>query len=317
MTLVELLVVITITSILIGLLVPAVHSAREASRRVQCANQLKQLGLAAYGYHAAQGSFPPGVDMSTNPAISLFVNLLPYMSQDNVYRKWDFANPSNNNGGQQSVAATVLSQLVCPSDKIINNPTMNISSGKWYGMTSYGGNGGTRSYSPDNPALMADGLFFATGQYSIPTPNQVPVRLEDISDGVSKTFLFGERSHLDPNYDSFAAQNWANSLADFGYWTGSGGHLALGDVTLSTYAPINYRVPMSYALRKTASPPAGSATTFSYYVDMRICAFGSQHPGGANFVFADGATRFLSENTDLTTLRALSTRRGDEQVTLP
>jgi type II secretory pathway pseudopilin PulG len=315
---VELLVVITIIGILIALLLPAIQSAREAARRVQCSNQLKQLALAAHNYYATYNAFPPGVDMSTDRGVSLFVFLLPYLEQNSLHKSWDFANPYNNTlGGRQALAATVLSELACPSDRIPNNPVMNQSSGRWYGMTSYGGNGGTRSFHPDCGALMADGIFFTTGPNSFPEKGQKPVRISEITDGTSKTLLFGERSHTDAYYDSFAAKGWEQTMGEYGYWTGSGGHLALGDVTLSSYAPINYRVPMSYAGRAGAAPPASSATDFRYYADMRLCAFGSNHPGGANFACADGSIQFLTDDTDLDVLRALSTRSGREPVTLP
>jgi prepilin-type N-terminal cleavage/methylation domain-containing protein len=317
-TLVELLVVVAIIAMLIGLLLPAVQSAREAGRRVQCSNELKQLALAAHCYHSAREAFPPGVEMSANPGISLFVYLLPFMERSALYGRWELVNRNNDvTGGTQALAATMLPELVCPSDCIPSNPVMNLTSGKWYGMTSYGGNGGTRSFNPDSPALMADGVFFETGQCSIPQAGQQPVRLLDITDGASQTLLLGERTHVDANYDSFAAQGWQETMGEFGYWTGSGGHLALGDVTLSSYAPINYRVPMNYAGRSSASPPADSVADFVYYSDLRLCAFGSNHPGGACFALADGAIQFLSDDTDLTTLRALSTRSGGELVSLP
>ncbi len=316
-TLVELLVVITIIGILIGLLIPAVLMVRESARRTQCSNQLRQIALAALTYHSTNGSFPPGVDVSKNPGTSLFVFLLPYLEEGGLYARWNVANPGSNDGGPQSPAATVLPQLFCPSDRVPSNPVMNPASGNYYGLTSYGGNGGTRSFNPDCGALMADGVFFEVGPKSIPQPNQRAVRLADITDGESQTLLFGERSHVDANFDSFAAHGWQQTMGLFGFWTGSSGHLALGDVTLSTYAPINYTVPMDYNARATANPPAASAAAFTYYSDQRLCAFGSNHPGGANFALADGSLQFLQETIDLATLQALSTRSGDDPVSVP
>lgn len=317
-TLVEVLVVIAIIGILIALLLPAVQSARESARRMQCANQLKQLALAAHSFHTTRGSFPPGVDHSSRRGISLFVFLLPYFEQSNLHEQWNYANPNNNTlGGKQALAATVLPELICPSDQIPSNPMMNHGSGKWYGITSYGGNGGTRSFHPDCGMLMTDGVFFTTGQYSFPQENQVPVCTADIRDGASNTLLFGERSHTDWNYDSFAAHGFEQTMGEYGYWTGSGGHLALGDVTLSSHARINYRVPITYDGRAAADPPVNSRADFRFYADLRLCAFGSNHPGGANFAFADGSIHFLSESMELASLRVLSTRRGGEIVAEP
>jgi len=82
----------------------------------------------------------------------------------------------------------------------------------------------------------------------------------------------------------------------------------IGHVTMSAYAPINYQLPFSYAGRSGQDPPADSFSEFQYYSDLRVCAFGSGHPAGANFCFADGSGRFLETNTDITVLVALATR---------
>ena len=276
-TLVELLVVIAIIGILSGLLVTAVQKARESARRMQCANQIRQLALAAQNYHSSFNSFPPGVDCSRQKS-SLFVFLLQHLEDGQLYEQWK--RPETDH---QKLAETVLSSLVCPSDLIPNNPVKNQSSGNYYGLTSYGGNGGTRSFHPGSPDLKADGIFFEVGPYSRPAKNQKPIRSVAIADGLSHTLLFGERNHIDPNYDSFALQGWEQTMGEYGYWTGSSGNLSLGDVTLSAYAPINYRVPVTYADRANADPAVNSRSDFRYYADLRLCAFRQPAPRRSEF----------------------------------
>jgi prepilin-type processing-associated H-X9-DG protein len=86
----------------------------------------------------------------------------------------------------------------------------------------------------------------------------------------------------------------------------------IGHVTMSAHAPINYRLPFSFDDRMGQNPPAGASAEFQHYVDLRLCAFGSEHPDGANFCFADGATRFMTSQTDLAVLRALCARASAE-----
>ncbi len=329
-TLVELLVVIAIIGILVALLLPAVQAAREASRRTQCTNTLKQIALAAHSYHGTVRSFPPAILMGwrfTAPSprtrgISLFVHLLPYLEMGHLYDRWDFDDPDTAfNGGLGSHAAQGPN-LRCPSEPESEDPlhfTQHIQGfavDRYIRVTSYAGNGGTRSYHPDSGFLKADGVFFMAGPHSEPLPNQQPVRLADVTDGTSNTLLFGERSRWDPNYNTFAAQGWDWEFRNYGNWCGAS-RLVLAHVTLSGYSPLNYRLQFDYAHRASASPPANSAADFKYYIDLRTCAYGSSHPGGANLALCDGSTRFFSETLGLIALRALSTRQGGEAEGAP
>jgi prepilin-type N-terminal cleavage/methylation domain-containing protein/prepilin-type processing-associated H-X9-DG protein len=331
-TLVELLVVIAIIGILISLLLPAVQAAREASRRIHCANTLKQISLAAHNYHDALGTFPPaflsGWNFTTpqvrKRGISLFVFLLPFLEMNPLYDQWDFHDPDRVFVGDLQSPAAHGPNLLCPSEPESENP-LDYGSQHIQGIpmpprhikvTSYGGNGGTRSYHPDSGFLMADGVFFMAGPESSPRANQKPVRLADISDGASNTLLFGERSRWDPNYNTFAAQGWDWKFRFYGNWCGAS-RLVLAHVTLSSYSPLNYRLPFNYENRAVAVPPANSAADFKYYIDLRVCAFGSNHPGGAQLSMADGSVRFISETVPLMILRALSTRQEGEAVMLP
>jgi prepilin-type N-terminal cleavage/methylation domain-containing protein/prepilin-type processing-associated H-X9-DG protein len=315
LTLVELLVVIAVIGVLVALLLPAVQSAREASRRTSCANNLRQLGIAASAHVESKKHFPPGVEQwYFNSAVShrgipLFVFLLPHLEGPAVVADWDYDDPINNvNRGSDSNAAAILPVLICPSDVIPQNPIV-FSGREWnYALTSYGGNGGTRSYFPTRST--ADGIFHTTGEASEPEQDQKPVQPREVTDGLSKTPLFGERSHVDPNYATFNAADWGEQLSEWGWWGASTSRKMIGHVTMSSIAPINYRLPFAYEGRSGQTPPADSFGAFQHYVELRICAFGSNHPDGANFVFADGSLQFLSSETDLHAFQAMSTRGG-------
>lgn len=317
-TLIELLVVIAIIAILMALLLPAVQKVRAAADRVQCANHLKQLGLAAHNYHGDHLKFPPGVyqlSFAQQPrfrGISLFVYLLPYLEQDRLFAGWDMNNPLNNTvGGRDARTAKVLKTLLCPADWLPENP-IGTSGGRWYGLTSYGGNGGSRSYDPQFASN--DGIFFVIGPGSQTNPTGTPIRMADVTDGLSNTLLFGERSHNDPNHDTFAANitpppgQFVNPMTAVGWWAPSGGRLAAGDVTLSAYARINFRVPLPFSEGGSMSPPATDYNSYLYYNDRRLCAFGSNHPNGANFGLADGSVHFIADSLPEVTLQRLAVR---------
>jgi prepilin-type N-terminal cleavage/methylation domain-containing protein/prepilin-type processing-associated H-X9-DG protein len=315
LTLVELLVVIAVIGVLVALLLPAVQSAREASRRTTCANNLRQLGIAAAAHVESKKNFPPGIEQwYFNSAVShrgipLFVFLLPHLEESAVVADWDYDDPLNNvNQASDSNAAAVLPILICPSDVIPQNPIV-FSGREWnYALTSYGGNGGSRSYFPTRST--ADGIFHTTGEASEPEQDQEPVQPREVTDGLSKTLLFGERSHVDPNYATFNAADWGEQLSEWGWWGACTSRKMIGHVTMSSIAPINYQLQFSYEGRSGQTPPADSFGAFQHYVELRMCAFGSNHPDGANFVFADGSLQFLSSETDLNAFRAMSTRAG-------
>lgn len=314
-TLVELLVVIAIIGALVALLLPAVQSAREAARRSQCVSNLRQVAIAAQNHHAARNEFPPGLkqfEVSASPRFrgtALFTYLLPYIEQDQLATDWDYDLPmENTKTGPSARSATVIATFVCPSDRIEQNPIE--AAGRWYGLTSYGGNGGARSIQPDFATV--DGVFHTTGPASLPQPNQRPVSMKMITDGTSRTLLFGERSHDDPSLASFVFMSWGEAIEYVGPWAAIGGRQRIGDVTMSAFAPINFRIPVTYDCRMSADPPITSPNDFQTYMDRRICAYGSGHPGGANFAFADCSVRFMVNAISLDVLKALSSRAGAE-----
>jgi prepilin-type N-terminal cleavage/methylation domain-containing protein/prepilin-type processing-associated H-X9-DG protein len=312
-TLIELLVVIAIITVLIGLLLPAVQKVREAANRTQCGNNLKQLALAAHHYHDARRKFPNGVHPveTINEAHAngtcWEVELLPYLEQQSLKDRWDYTEFGNNvAGGRNATTAQVLPVLLCPSDPL-PDPVSFVDLSSWspqywyaqgfYGLSSYGGNGGTRSFHSQSK----DGILFQDSR----------VRLADVTDGTSSTFLFGERSHRDPVFDSLAftydphVYPLGNMVGHWAWVFATGGG-SLKEHLLSTPVPINYRVPAGTTPEEFLGPTGAE--------NNRLCAYGSGHPGGANFAFADGSVRFVSETIPLTTLQALSTRDGREVV---
>src|SRR5688572_5635788 len=192
-TLIELLVVIAIIAILIGLLLPAVQKVREAASRMKCTSHLKQIALAAHNYHDTNARFP-GATQTGSRYSSLFVELLPHVEQDPLYRQWDFVTVNNNYGGAVPRAGVVISVYLCPSQTLQHG-------GSTPALTTYGGNGGTRTY-PGSRAT-ADGVFHSTGPSSEPTANQTAVRFLDVTDGTSNTIFFGERVVGDAALDSY------------------------------------------------------------------------------------------------------------------
>jgi prepilin-type processing-associated H-X9-DG protein len=239
---------------------------------------------------------------------SLFVYLLPYVEQSNLYNNWDFNDPLANASGPAANTAQVVNTYVCPSDFIPDNPfrTGPVSpTTRVYAIGSYGGNCGTQAHPPTSAT--ADGMFFQTGPA---TPQNPQIRIGDVFDGTSSTLLFGERSHVDRNYDTFfAAGLTTEPMGAWGWWAPSGGAFGISDVTMSSFSPINYKIPF-----KQPGSGINTAAAFAPYDALRVNSFGSQHPGGANFAMADGSVHFISDKISQAVLVALSTREGDEVV---
>jgi prepilin-type N-terminal cleavage/methylation domain-containing protein/prepilin-type processing-associated H-X9-DG protein len=318
-TLIELLVVIAIISILIGLLLPAVQKVRDAAARITCTNNLKQLALAAHNYEYGKQRFPPGLAQPGPDGrfTGLFVELLPFLEQGNVYNRWDFVNTTNDFSSASAPGATPLTILVCPSAGVNQNP-LNFGN-LFAGVSTYGGNGGTRSFPPTQATV--DGMFYDTGPQSKPNPNQVPVRVADVTDGLSNTLLFGERVVSDGNLDSYQLAPFVptpdppiQAMSAYCVWGAPPGPSAIADVVLAADASINFGFPDRYV------PPIGMPVPVPWASEaanwwLRVSAFGSRHTNGANFALADGSVRFISATIPLATFRALATRAGGEIAT--
>ena len=156
-------------------------------------------------------------------------------------------------------------------------------------------------------AVTSDGIFFYTGP-SAPTFYQV--RIAAITDGLSNTLFFGERSHFDPNYDTFAPPGWtffSQTMGMWGWWASSSGGYGLSDVARARIRRSTTWSPISYG-----NPNVSQSTFTATYEYPRVNSFGSLHPGGANFAMVDGSVRFLKSSMAQPVYHALGTRAGGE-----
>ncbi len=341
-TLVELFVVIAIIGILVALLLPAIQAAREAARRTQCTNGLKQLGLAIHNYLSAKKDTLPGgyfQEFKTPGGYqgeSFFVYLMPYMENQTIYDRWDFAKTvvdgrKNNSLTETSPAAIQIAGLLCPSDnpaeKVCNFSSPVTAAGMvfpgYYSVTSYAGNHGTLNYYPSTSSCNStqastdDGMFYvwaAEGStagvcYDRPAPKPCfrptkGVSLRSVTDGTSKTLMFGERYNEDPVFDANYTTQSGLSIHQWALWGWTGGFKGTGHVTRSG--------GFTQAINKQCVFPCPLPGGSTCCQDERLRTWGSGHPGGANFGFADGSTTFIADGINPTTLAAISTRNGGE-----
>ncbi len=302
-TLVELLVVITIIGILIALLLPAVQAAREAARRLQCANNLKQIGLAMHNYHTAHGSLPVGGYGCCWGTWQVAV--LPYIEQQTLFDmynhngKYDDPDGSYRYCGSKNLPVTTqsIATCLCPSDRAEQS---------WANITSHNyavnfGNTGfihvSKFYS-DAVESLGDVSFRGApfSERGGPDIEPLAARFADIRDGLSGTLMLSE-----------VIQGKGNDLRGFTWWGNAAGFM--------TYLPPNSSQPdvmydSCYCVPANTPPCVAGGTAGQPLMK----AARSRHPGGVQAALCDGSVRFISENILLNTWRELSTTRGGEVI---
>jgi len=299
-TLVELLVVIAIIGILVALLLPAVQAAREAGRRSDCTNKLKQLALAVHNHHDTFKTMPQSRSANANGydingrSWSWFVPLLPFFEQQTLYNNLGYTlSPPNTFNQSLALWGTPLTALQCPSDNTwgsgVDSNRAN-TGGYSCGVTSYKGVSGSNwawgSYTNTGPSGNNNGLDLGDGLIDRDSGGQANPAKRNFSvviDGLSNTFMIGEDL---PGLNQHCG--WPNA----------------------NYANGTCSIPLNNGL-KAGQPGFGNWGDWP-----NLYSFRSRHPGGGQFAIADGSVQFIGEMINLTVYRQLATRGGSEVVSV-
>jgi prepilin-type N-terminal cleavage/methylation domain-containing protein len=324
-TLVELLVVIAIIGILVALLLPAVQAAREAARRTQCVNQMKQIGLGALNYESTKKEFPPGAMTygpwgALNPTQVPFqctdydcngtnwaIELLPYLEQEQIYDYYDHAehnfqagDPNNNGKINQIVRDVEFAMMKCPSDFATNNygkvpepgsykamagVTTNISGGTWLNWTSPIGGNSNPPIAVFKQNYRYRGLLHIAGAH-----NLKPEKMKNVTDGSSKTVMIGE-------------YHWeGNGNPEPGWWS-------------VTQRYNNKAEAFADPLVRSGNVEHCKANLVTAPLWACERSFGSTHAGdGGNWLRVDGSVAFITTSLDGLLYEAMATIAGEDGI---
>jgi prepilin-type N-terminal cleavage/methylation domain-containing protein len=289
-SMIELLVVIAVIGILVGLLLPAIQTAREISRRSTCSNNLRQLGIALHHYHDKRRKFPPGAqlhDIEGLPSISWRVMILAELEETSVYEEID---PTRDGGASHwGPNYAIVNTYQCPSvPPPPESPLISKDS-------HYTGVAGARRANERWPLLeqltcgdvCTDGMFFP----------QSRTRVADIEDGTSHTLAFGERRYM--LFDWMSGATWRGKPKT---------RICMGKATNNIRYPINAELSRYGYYVGDPDAPAGALGN----IVLNDLFFGSYHPSGAQFCFADASVHFLLDTINFTDFQDMATIAGAE-----
>ena len=303
-TLIELLVVIAIIAVLIALLLPAVQAAREAARRIQCVNNLKQIGLAVHNYHESRGALPGAELVYNGTSFSAVSHMLPFLEQSTLYNALNFSLP-NGDPTNSTVLAARVSSFICPSDVADTHP-------EYGGQTNYMADMGSwivwQSASGPNAGLAPpNGVFYGS----------TATRFADVTDGLANTAFFSERVLAD------FTNGVVSPIADVFF---SPAQPTTLDAAVQACQAVNIYDPASQFPLFMGAPWVNGQHVCLHVTgpNTRSCGFftalraimppSSRHSGGVNLLLGDGSVRFAKDSIDLATWRALGTRAGGEVI---
>jgi prepilin-type N-terminal cleavage/methylation domain-containing protein/prepilin-type processing-associated H-X9-DG protein len=303
-TLIELLVVIAIIAVLIALLLPAVQAAREASRRAQCVNNLKQLGLAIHNYHDSRGTLPGAELVHNGTSFSALSHMLPGLEQSPLYNAINFSF-ANGDPTNSTVLGTRVNTFICPSDVSDPHP-------EYGGQTNYMADMGSwivwqAADGPNLGLLPPNGVFYGNSS----------TRFAEVTDGLSSTAFFSERILADftngvisPIADVFFSPAQPTTL----------------DAAVQACQAVNILDPASQFPLFMGAPWVNGQQVCLHVTgpNTRSCGFftalrasmppSSRHPGGVNLLLGDGSVRFVKDTVSIAPWRALGTRNGGEII---
>ena len=295
-TLIELLVVIAIIAVLVSLLLPAVQQAREAARRSQCRNNLKQIGLALHNYHDSNNVFPMGLSDSVWGATEITGDgwawgaaILPYLDQGALYNQFNFNVNPYNTAGNQALVATPLTVFNCPSDTkpdVVSNNPGSAGTGKGtaaVATASYQGSAGPFDGTP----------CVQSGTVPVPDARDIglfrvntSLNFRHITDGTSNVFAAGEVHWIPDGTDVTGTAAGSDRQFIYGHVTTSGGPSCSNNGVNNNGAHLHIR----WARGKLNGPFLSTANLER--------SFHSNHAGGAHFLMGDGSVRFVSDTID-------------------